>query len=62
MNQVMLSRDKPLSEMSFIELVRYIGKLCELYDFEYCQLSTGQRNIEVELLRAIAEVQRTLCR
>ena len=51
----MLKRDKALPDMSALELVRWIRKLCELWDFEYCQISTGLPALERELIHAMQE-------
>lgn len=58
MSKTLLSREKPLEAMGTPELVMWIKALCDLWYFEYSNLSTGLTKIKKEMLRAFQEFER----
>ena len=52
----MLSRDKPLSEMSIDELVWWLRDLCNDWYQHRCDISTGIVQVEEEMLRTMKEL------
>lgn len=59
-NEEHCKRDKSLEAMGMAELISWLGDTCELWLFEYSNISTGLGDIEQELMWVCKEVERAL--